>query len=215
MDDAAKQPDCQSTPELLGEEGVRKALVGLEDAVARAWPVICDGRPEEVAPIRAALRNARAALKAPASSMSNLTPEEARELYSIWLCSEIKDEVDQDHPVYTAGVKLGEMQPHPEDEAASTQPESPGNSGEWQEQFLALKDRLFSEETRKAALAAGIEVRDAHARDRLSDRPTGKPDHEDIVFAVLRAAWNHATGHEFSVNLTQPIPGNSGGVEGR
>jgi broad specificity phosphatase PhoE len=63
-----------------------------------------------------ALREIDKALDTPVSSEPRLTPEEAREMYAIWLNCEIKDEVDHDHPVYTAGVKLGEMQPHPEDE---------------------------------------------------------------------------------------------------
>lgn len=41
---------------------VRERLEELVNAVAAAWPVICDGTPAEVAPVREALRNARAAL---------------------------------------------------------------------------------------------------------------------------------------------------------
>jgi hypothetical protein len=53
---------------------VRERLEGLVNAVAKAWPVICDGTPDEVAPVREALRNARAALDTPAPS----EPEEGK-----------------------------------------------------------------------------------------------------------------------------------------
>ncbi|HSC20277.1 MAG TPA: hypothetical protein VLC07_00950, partial [Solirubrobacterales bacterium] len=69
-------------------------------------------------------------------------------------------------------------------------------------EFLELKERLFSEDARKAALDAGLKVRDDLHRKALAGGPW-KLDHEDIVDAILTAAWNAATGHD-DFALTQP-----------
>lgn len=48
--------------------------------------------------------------------MDVLTPAEARELFSLWLCHGMRPpEIDESHPAYTGAMKLGAAQPHPED----------------------------------------------------------------------------------------------------
>jgi hypothetical protein len=65
-------PDCNGTgkqpPAEPQGDAVEVRLRELIDAVAGAWHVICDGTPDEVAPVRAALFNARLALDTPAPS---------------------------------------------------------------------------------------------------------------------------------------------------
>jgi hypothetical protein len=61
-------PDCYSTAPASDtsleerDVGLSEALRDLISTVAEAWPIICDGRPEEVAPVRSSMRRARAAL---------------------------------------------------------------------------------------------------------------------------------------------------------
>lgn len=71
--DLARQVLADITP--LIHLDVKERLVEVVDAVAAAWPIVCDGTPDEVAPVRAAMQNARAAL-APVSS----EPEEGKDV---------------------------------------------------------------------------------------------------------------------------------------
>jgi len=86
--------------------------------------------------------------------------------------------------------------------ASEPSSESPGNSGEWREQFVALRDRLFGAEALDAAGRVKIETTYPHRSVDLDKRRE-----------IIAAAWNVATGHDHSLLLTQPVPGNSGGVE--
>jgi hypothetical protein len=79
--------------------------------------------------------------------------------------------------------------------------ESPGDSGEGQEQFLALRDRLLGDKATRACF---------RAVSGCVPEPTAE-ELEDIRLGIA-AAWNVATVDDLSLLLTQPVPGNSGGV---
>lgn len=63
------------------------------------------------------LNRARARLSPGRTDLGELTPDECRELFSLWINHGMQPpEIDPGHPLYTGGMKLGASQPHPEDD---------------------------------------------------------------------------------------------------
>ncbi|HEX5591971.1 MAG TPA: hypothetical protein VFX35_01340 [Solirubrobacterales bacterium] len=65
-----------------------------------------------------------------------------------------------------------------------------------QQERERVKEALLRDDVVQKALRAGLDVRDTWLRERLSDRPPGRTDHEDIVIAVIEAARDAALDTE-------------------